>query len=142
MDSETEYRTCDDIFTCTQCGQCCSGFGGTYVTEADIGRIAEFIKTDSDTFVTRFCQMSGSRPLLVQKQDGFCIFFDKLCTIHPVKPYMCRAWPFIRTIVKNPENWDAMAGSCPGMKPGIPHDRLKAIVEEEVLKLDSQIKQG
>jgi Fe-S-cluster containining protein len=139
VDSETPGLTADDIFTCTQCGQCCSGFGGTYVTPSDIRRIADFIGSDPDTVASSFCRISGSRPLLAQNADGFCIFFDRerQCTIHPVKPYMCRAWPFIRTLVKNPENWDAMAGSCPGMKPGVPVDHLRSIVEAEIRKLNA-----
>ena len=31
-----------NLFTCTQCGDCCRGYGGTYVTDADIRRIAAF----------------------------------------------------------------------------------------------------
>ncbi|MCP4719352.1 MAG: YkgJ family cysteine cluster protein, partial [Desulfobacteraceae bacterium] len=65
-------------------------------------------------------------------------FFDKekQCTIHPVKPYMCRAWPYIKTIIKNPENWNAMAGACPGMKKNIPHKDLIRIIAHESQLLD------
>ncbi|HGY11559.1 MAG TPA: YkgJ family cysteine cluster protein, partial [Desulfobacterales bacterium] len=63
---------------------------------------------------------------------------DKInqCTIHPVKPYMCKAWPFIQTIIKHPENWNAMANSCPGMKKDIPYTDLQKIVATEKEKLD------
>jgi hypothetical protein len=49
---------------------------------------------------------------------------------------MCKAWPFIKTIIKNPENWNAMAGSCPGIKKDIPSKDLKQIVTLESGKLD------
>ena len=113
-----KFNTGDDIFTCTQCGECCRGFGGTYVSKEDIHRISRFIGCDPAEFIPRYCDMSGSRPVLTLADDGKCIFFDKLCTIHAVKPYMCRAWPFIKTLVQHPENWEAMAGSCPGMVKG------------------------
>ncbi len=135
-----DYReqTARDIFDCKRCGQCCKGFGGTYVTRKDIEKIAEFINADPDTFEDRYCDMSGSKPVITLAENGSCIFFDpeKQCTIHPVKPYMCRAWPYIRTIITHPENWDVMAGSCPGMEKGIPHTDLQRIVTREKEELD------
>lgn len=134
-----EYKTCDDIFECQLCGDCCKGFGGTYVTEQDIKEICKYIDSDKEKFKSTYCDPSGSRFVLTRGKDGCCIFFEKekQCTIHPVKPYMCRAWPFIKTILKNPENWNIMANSCPGMKKDIPHDALKKIVKIEKEKLDS-----
>ena len=135
---DSKYQTPEDIFECQQCGECCTGFGGTYVTEKDVVSIARFIQTDPDTFLRDYCDMAGSRPVLTQGKDSRCIFFDTQgqCTIHPVKPYMCRAWPFIQTIIKNPENWNAMAGSCPGMKKDIPFQDLIRIVAKEKARLD------
>ena len=49
---------------------------------------------------------------------------------------MCKAWPFIQTVIDHPENWDIMAGSCPGMKKDIPYKDLQKIVAEEKEKLD------
>lgn len=129
---DSEYRTPEDIFTCTLCGECCRGYGGTYVTPGDIQRISRFIGCDPERFVSRFCNMSGSRPVLGLGEDGRCIFFDRLCTIHPVKPRMCRAWPFIQAVADHPENWEAMAGSCPGMKTGVPAEDIRRIVLTEI----------
>jgi uncharacterized protein len=139
MDFKTQ--TGEDIFECQQCGQCCNGFGGTYLTGENITRISEFIHVDPETFIPKYCDQSGSRLVLTRGEDGFCIFFDseKQCTTHPVKPYMCRAWPFIKTLLKNPENWDIMANSCPGMKKNIPLSVIKKIVAKEKKKLDSSI---
>ncbi|HCY85309.1 MAG TPA: YkgJ family cysteine cluster protein [Desulfobacteraceae bacterium] len=135
---DVKELTARDIFECRLCGQCCNGFGGTYITRSDIENIAAFIKADPATFVETYCDMSGSRPVLTLNHEGTCIFFDpdKQCTIHPVKPYMCRAWPYIKTIIKNPENWDIMANSCPGMRKGIPGKDLQRIVAMEKEKLD------
>jgi Fe-S-cluster containining protein len=132
------YKTPEDIFECKLCGDCCNGFGGTYVTPKDIDKIASFIDADPKTFVKKYCDYAGSKPVLTLGQNGACIFFDaqRQCTIHPVKPYMCKAWPFIKTIIKNPENWNAMAGSCPGIKKDIPPKDLKQIVTLESGKLD------
>lgn len=135
----SEYMTCDDIFECRQCGDCCNGFGGTYVTKKDIHTISSYIKVDPDSFITDYCDPSGSRHVITLGKDGCCIFFDtvKQCTIHPVKPYMCKAWPFIKTVITHPENWNAMSNSCPGMKKNIPQKDLKKIVSIEKEKLDN-----
>ncbi len=136
---DSDCKTAEDIFQCKLCGECCRGFGGTYVTDADIRNIARFIGTDPALFVNEYCDMAGSKPVLTQGENGKCIFFDdqRQCTIHPVKPYMCRAWPFIRALIKNPENWDAMAGACPGMKKGAPRKDLIRITTLELEKLEA-----
>ncbi len=132
-----EKNTGKDIFQCQQCGECCDGFGGTYVTEKDIQNIAEYIHVETARFISEFCDISGKRHVLTQGKDGKCIFFNikKQCTIHPVKPYMCKAWPFIPAVVKHPENWNTMANSCPGMKKNIPSHILEKIVSKELEKL-------
>lgn len=126
----SDYKTPEDIFECRQCGDCCKGFGGTYVTGDDILKIAGYIHSTPDRFTDRYCDRSGSRYVLTTGENGYCIFFDpeKQCTIHPVKPIMCRAWPFIKPVLRAPENWNIMAGSCPGMKKDIPSDALVKIV--------------
>jgi hypothetical protein len=140
MDSE-QPTTGDDIFSCRQCGDCCKGFGGTYVTALDIGRISAYIGFDPDLFPARYCEKSGSRYILACGKEGYCIFFDreKQCTIHPVKPYMCKAWPFIEAVIRHPENWNMMANSCPGMKKDIPKEALEKIVGYEKEKLNMSI---
>lgn len=115
-----EKMTPDDIFTCQKCGDCCRGYGGTFVTPADIAAIADYLHTDPDRFVQDYCQMSGSRPVLAQGRDGYCIFWDKVCRIHPVKPLMCRKWPFIEAVLADVNNWTIMAGACPGIRTDIP----------------------
>ena len=135
---DADNLTGKDIFECTLCGDCCNGFGGTYVTQQDIENISEFIHGDPASFLEKYCDPSGSRHVLTRGDDGRCIFFDtdQQCTIHPVKPYMCRAWPFIKTLIHHPENWDIMANSCPGMKKGVDNGVVQAVVEMEKAKLD------
>ncbi|MCP4021580.1 MAG: YkgJ family cysteine cluster protein, partial [Desulfobacteraceae bacterium] len=101
-----------------------------------------YIHADPKAFIETYCDMSGSRHVLTRGKNGFCIFFDKKkqCTIHPVKPYMCKAWPFIKTLIKNPENWNIMANSCPGMKKDVPHPDIQKISIKEKEALDQSLK--
>ena len=130
------YRSvhADDLFKCQMCGDCCKGFGGTYVTEKDIANISQFIGASPDTFIKEYCQMSGSKPVLAQKKDKYCIFWDetRLCTIHPVKPRMCRQWPFILSVLIDPHNWEIMSNACPGIRTDFPSNIVQKCVREKL----------
>ena len=117
-----------DIFSCKKCGDCCKGFGGTYVTADDIEKIAAYINTDPKKFVSEYCLKSGSKLVLAQGADGYCIFWDDLCTIHPVKPRMCRAWPFIESVLTDINNWRIMANSCRGIKTDVPDNLVQECI--------------
>ena len=117
------------IFSCTQCGECCKGYGGTYVSREDAAAIAGFIGMDAGQFTEKYCTRSGDRLLLTQQESGFCVFWkDKTCSIHAVKPGMCKAWPFIRSVAVDPENWEKMATMCPGMRKGVPAEAVRKCV--------------
>jgi Fe-S-cluster containining protein len=131
MPSDT--RPSAALFECRKCGACCKGYGGTYLSNRDIGRISRFIGSDPRKFVDQYCRLSGSRPVLAQREDGYCIFWDRLCTIHPVKPLMCRKWPFLESILIDPANWLVMAGSCPGIQTDVAVDTLVKIVKQMIL---------
>lgn len=114
------------IFQCKQCGDCCKGYGGTYVTDDDIRAIAEYLKFSPDQFIETYCHFSGDRPILAQQKTGYCVFWDKLCRIHPVKPGMCSAWPYIESVLIDTANWHIMAGSCSGMRTDVPDGRIRS----------------
>ncbi|RPJ16632.1 MAG: YkgJ family cysteine cluster protein [Desulfobacteraceae bacterium] len=124
----------DDIFKCTMCGECCKGYGGTYVTDKDIVAIAGYISADSKSFVSKYCDMSGGKPLLARGGNGCCVFWDKVCTIHPVKPRMCRQWPFIKSVLADVDNWYVMAGMCPGIRTDVPANLVRECVSKELSK--------
>jgi hypothetical protein len=105
-----------EFFVCSQCGDCCSGHGGTYVDENKIKEIAEFLKISTKELKKKYlCLSSTGKYMIASGKDGKCVFFDKNCTIHPVKPRMCREWPFIPAVIKVPGNWELMAEACPGI---------------------------
>jgi uncharacterized protein len=120
------------LFECTQCGDCCRGYGGTYVTEGDIARIAAFLQMAASEFKQRYCVWSGDRPVLSQQANGYCIFFNRNCTIHAVKPRMCRQWPYIRSLLVDIANWRIMASMCPGMRTDVDGERLLAAIRQKM----------
>lgn len=118
-----------DFFQCKNCGDCCKGYGGTFVSEDEIKAISAFIGKDPEGFIAAYCRISGGKPLLAQGPDGYCIFWDRLCTIHPVKPRMCREWPFIKSVLVDFRNWEVMAQMCPGIQANVPDDAIKTYLK-------------
>ena len=128
-DRSAKPITPDRIFECRKCGECCKGYGGTFVTEKDLEAISQYTKIPVKTLLNDYCRLSGSKPVLAQGKDGYCIFRkEKLCSIHPVKPRMCRAWPFIESVLKDPRNWHIMAGFCPGIRTDVSDEDIRECV--------------
>lgn len=121
-----------DIFECRRCGDCCRGYGGTVVDEDDIRAIAAYKDLSPEQFRSRYCVLSGSRLVLVQQPNGYCAFWDRLCTIHPVKPRMCRAWPFIESVLVDVQNWHIMASMCPGIRTDVSDEHIIACLKAKL----------
>lgn len=119
-----------EFFECQMCGDCCKGYGGTFVTRDEIEAISRYLHIDPTTFLTHYCQWSGRRPVIRTAESGYCLFWDKVCTIHKVKPRMCKLWPFIDSILVDPANWAAMHSMCPGIRKKVSQERLIACVKQ------------
>ncbi len=130
---ESDANPCEDLFACTLCGDCCRGFGGTYLTAADIDAIARYLGMPPERLLAAYTRPSGTRRLIAQAENGYCVFWDKVCTIHPVKPRMCRQWPFIPGILIDVNNWRAMASVCPGMNAGAANGRILDCVRRRLI---------
>jgi len=115
-------------FSCTQCGNCCSGPPGhVWVTQRDIQRIAEYLDKPDGTLDSTYIRRVGLRQSLTEKPGGDCVFLVRtggkaLCAIHPVKPLQCRTWPFWTENLRTQTAWDAAGQMCPGMNHGPRYD--------------------
>ncbi len=115
-------------FTCTQCGNCCTGEPGfTWVSDVEIGRLAQRLGLDEAAFRRRYTREAWrrgeKRAALVDKPDHDCVFFRRGvgCTVYEDRPKQCRTWPFWRSVVAQREDWEDAARSCPGMGRGRHH---------------------
>jgi Fe-S-cluster containining protein len=126
--------TAADLFSCQRCGNCCKGYGGTYLTGAEIDNICRYLGLGREQFLRHYCQLSGNKPLVAQGENGYCIFWDQLCTIHPVKPQLCQKWPFIESILVDVRNWQIMAASCPGMRTGFSDGQIQKCIRDVLNK--------
>lgn len=115
-------------FTCTQCGNCCTGAAGfTWVSEDEADALAQRLGLDGEGFRTRYTRLvwrgGEQRRTLIEKPGGDCVFFRRGtgCTVYEQRPKQCRTWPFWERIVASRADWDDSARECPGMNRGTLH---------------------
>lgn len=112
------------VFTCRRCGHCCQGVGGIVLAERDIARLAEHLGLDRGTLLSRYTETVGELPRLRCGQDGSCVFYKDGCTVHPGRPDVCRAWPFFRGNLIDPESLFMAREDCPGIDPEASHEEF------------------
>lgn len=123
-------------FTCTQCGDCCTGAPGfVWVTDEELEAIANHLGRPLAEVRALHSRSARGKRTLREKNNGDCVFLDgkKGCTVYPVRPAQCRTWPFWESNLATPEDWQKTCEDCPGSGTGelIPLDeitrRLKVI---------------
>ena len=65
-------------------------------------------------------------PRLTVADNGFCVFLmeGNLCRVHPVKPFICRQWPFLPALLVDPDELEHAKTACPGINPACTHAGL------------------
>src|SRR6266513_1154020 len=70
-------------FTCTQCGNCCTGGPGyVWISDVEIKRLAEFLKLPRKTVLERYCRKIGNKISLKESRspEGLydCVFLKEI----------------------------------------------------------------
>jgi Fe-S-cluster containining protein len=118
-------------FTCTGCGQCCTGAPGVvFVNELEIGDIARHLGLSRRRFVKE-CLYRVRNGYSIRERDNYdCWFFkDNRCSIYPVRPTQCRTYPFWYENLRSKAAWRKTCRDCPGAGEGRLYPR------EEILRL-------
>ena len=127
-------------FTCTQCGNCCTGGPGyVWISDEEIDRLATHLKLTSEQVVKKYCRKVAGRLSLTEHRNSRgeydCVFLKEEliksrkgaktvvqtkrgCTIYPVRPLQCRTWPFWDSNLSSAELWNDAAKRCHGMNVG------------------------
>jgi Fe-S-cluster containining protein len=104
-------------FTCTQCGDCCTGAPGyVWVTDAELEAIARHLGRPAAEVRDLHSRPARGKRTLREKGNGDCVFLDgkKGCTVYPARPAQCRTWPFWESNLATPEAWQKTCEDCPG----------------------------
>jgi uncharacterized protein len=126
-------------FTCTQCGNCCTGGPGfVWISSREIDRLADHLQLSREQVIDRYCRKVQGKYSLKEHRNprgqydctflkevkvaagngGKVIHTKRVCTIYPVRPLQCRTWPFWSENLSSPERWNRSAQKCPGMNRG------------------------
>ena len=109
-------------FSCTQCGDCCTGAPGYVWFNREEGKmIAASLDMSVNDFYQKYARKIGIRYSLKEYSNGDCYLFDKdkrCCTIYESRPAQCKTWPFWPSNLKTPEDWEQTCEHCPGSGTG------------------------
>ena len=111
----------ETAFECRMCGHCCHGEGGIVMTLKDLERLAEHLGVSVDELVSKHTRDKGGKLHLATKADGYCLFFEEGCGVHPGRPDICRAWPYFRGNLIDELSWKMIQDYCPGVNDEAGH---------------------
>jgi len=109
-------------FTCTQCGNCCSGPEGyVWVDTGEIETLSQTVGMPVEQLLKVHTRRVGKQVSLRERSNGDCTFLDphtRRCTVYEVRPKQCRTWPFWNSNLESPQAWASAQTTCPGMGSG------------------------
>jgi Fe-S-cluster containining protein len=122
MSSKAE-KSRPSVFNCRQCGDCCAGRGGIHIKPQEVEEMAALLGLSREEFCRVYVEPSQMGPRLATA-NGVCVFLLKgnLCQVHPVKPFICRQWPFLPALLADPDELEHAKGACPGIDPDCSHE--------------------
>ena len=85
---EEEFSQTD----CLQCANCCKTTGPLF-TEADIQRIAKFLKLKPQVFEEKYLKVDEDRDKVLKQLPCAFLGSDNYCMIYEVRPKACREFP-------------------------------------------------
>jgi uncharacterized protein len=144
--SEPEPWYADGLsFTCTQCGNCCTGGPGVvWISREEIVRLADLLGITPEQTVERYCHKIDGRFSLTESRNARgeydCVFLHeettkknargadghdqeivhtrRTCTAYAARPLQCRTWPFWNENLASQAIWNRSSKRCPGMNQG------------------------
>ena len=142
-------------FTCTQCGNCCTGGPGfVWISREEIVRLGEHLKLTPYEVVERYCRKIDGQFSLTERLSSRgeydCVFLQELpaedkqqgdegeetvrhtrrvCSIYAARPLQCRTWPFWEGNLASREAWDRAGQRCHGINrgKGYTKERIEAL---------------
>lgn len=131
MTDHSDHSATRPPFECLRCSDCCTGQGGIFLEPDELAPAARHLGLGVDEFVSTYCREVGGRYEVLTADTGVCALLGpRGCRIHPVKPAICRAWPFLPQIVARPEAFEEAKLVCPGLDPKATHEAFVAQAQE------------
>ncbi|MDX1963213.1 MAG: YkgJ family cysteine cluster protein [Pirellulales bacterium] len=129
MSKQPWYAETGLRFTCTQCGDCCTGTPGfVWLNAAESAAMAQRLNLSLAEFHETYTKKVGARRSLIERENGDCILLDPVtrgCTVYEDRPRQCKTWPFWDSNIESPQAWAETCSACPGCN----HGRLYTVSE-------------
>lgn len=126
-------------FTCTGCGDCCTGAPGfVWVNRDEIEALAHKLNLPTEKFEELYVRRVGIRKSLVEYDNGDCVFFDaksRNCKVYEARPRQCKTWPFWHSNMQSEETWKETCEACPGSGKGKLHSADHILHQISIFKL-------
>lgn len=112
------------VFLCRQCGECCRGEKGILVNAAELTAMAAYLGLLPEVFADRYLVDTQLGPQLATRNGACVLQDDGLCRVHPVKPRICREWPFLQALLDHADEFEAAKEACPGLAADAGHEEF------------------
>lgn len=133
-------------FSCTMCGNCCSGPAGyVIVSDEEAAALAKRLNISVQKFITDYTHVTSEGRSLNEKKSPAgldCIFLDRttvpgkaICGVYEDRPIQCRTWPFWPSVIKSERTWEQAKRTCPGMDQGKLHSVQKIRIQRDACKI-------
>ena len=108
------------MFSCKQCGGCCTGDPGyVWISPEEIKQMSSFAGMPQEGFTRKYLRRARSKLSLKEKANGDCVLYKKnRCFVYSARPLQCRTYPFWRECLESEDSWNTYRITCPGMGQG------------------------
>lgn len=133
-------------FSCTMCGNCCTGPSGYVLFDEREGRaMAAKLGVGYGEFLEKYTHETSLGRSLNEKRSDYgldCVFLDResvvgkaVCGLYEARPMQCRTWPFWPGNLKSRDAWARAGRTCPGIDHGDLHEpRVVQLTVESMLE--------
>lgn len=126
-------------FTCSGCGDCCTGDPGyVWLNKREIADMAEAMELSVEAFEAEFVRNVGIRKSLKELPKSYdCVLLDvdRKCRVYAARPRQCRTWPFWDSTLKSPQAWAETCDVCPGSGKGRLYTLEEIETERKVVRV-------
>jgi Fe-S-cluster containining protein len=75
-------------------------------------------------FAARYLVDTALGPQLASRNGSCVMQAEGLCLVHPVKPRICREWPYLPALLQHADEFAAAKEACPGLAADAGHEEF------------------
>ncbi len=110
-------------FRCTKCGICCGDtkerHRNIFLLRKEAEKIAREALKPIHDFAVKSDEMKPYYYKMKKEENGKCVFLkNERCTIYPIRPLICRFYPFELKVMNKNKYKFHYTDECPGLNKG------------------------